>query len=833
MEKEFDKKIHFEDIINVKQVLFQILKYWKIYLFFILLFLWLAYEYNKRQQNIYELDTLISVKDEQNPFFTTNMSLVFNWGGPSDKVNTIITTFKSRKHNEKVLRDLKLYIKYFTEGKYFDIDIFGKAPFEVVPKETEYQAIGIPIKIKFLSDNEFELSYAPEKDIDKIKFFNYSTETSKKESYDPEILNFSKVFKTGEEINTPLFKGKILRIPENHLNVGKDYYFKFLNFHSLVDSYRKLYVDNFKDNTSMIILKKKGKNPLKIQDYLNTSVRILQEKLLRDKNSFATNTIRFIDSTLTLLKKDLRQSGLRLQEFQKNKKEFALDNPSENLYVQLLSLDKEKSMLETQRLYYKSLLDYLKNNNFSRIPSPSIAGITDPLIIENTKKLTELSIQREEMKKIMTPGSVALREIDTEIENIKQVLWGSTQSALNNLQKQLLYVQQKINRLEAKLNKLPSEIKQFIDLKREYEIKDQIYSYLLQKRNEVNIVKASNQSNLKILDEAKYTGQKPIAPKRKINYLIGLMLALFLPTLFLLIKILNDDTIKDEVDVKRLTPVNILGIIFHYTSDKIMPVIEESVGSRLREAFSILRTNIRLMLPPQQNKAKTILITSTVSGEGKTFIASNLAAINALSKQKTLLLEFDIRKPKAYQHFNLDRTLPGITDFIENKNLSIDDVIRPTGIDNLDIILAGSKASTVTKEIAGILEDERIEELINTLKEKYDYIFIDTAPIGLVPDTLILNQYADMMLYVVREGFTKRSYLNVLNEYLKNKILKNVGIVYNDYKIDLVKKYVYQSKYTYAYTKDGYNIYAVRPQNIRKKLKYKIKNFITKWKRKI
>jgi len=829
-----DKKIEIQELINVKLVFFHLIKKWKWYLFFLLLSLWIAHEYNKRQQNIYELDTLISVKDEQNPFFTSNMSLIFNWGGPSDKVNTIMTIFKSRRHNEKVVRKLKLYIQYYKQGKYYPVDLYGKAPFEVKPRPNTFQALGIPFKIKILSPEKFKLSYEINKKTDRIKLFNYDTEESRVAEVTPELRKFEGEFRFGEEIDLPVFHGTIEKVPGRKYSPDEEYYFRFKGFYGTVNSFRRLNVSNFKKNSSMIQLKKRGKNPLKIQDYLNTSVRILQEKLLRDKNSFATNTLRFIDSTLQYLKQDLQQSNRRLQEFQRNKAEFALDNPSENLYSQLVELDKEKSVLEAQKLYYQSLLEYINNDNLSKIPSPSIVGITDPLIIENTRKLTELAIQKEQMNQIMNPNSMVMNELEEQINNVKQVLRNSTQSALWNLTKQLSFVQQKINRLERKLNRLPSELKQFIDLKREYEIKDQIYSYLLQKRNEVNIVKASNQSNLKILDEAKYTGQAPIAPKKKINYITALLLALFLPTLFFVLKFFNDDTIQDETQVKKITPVKIVGTIFHYDGKDAMPVLHESVGSRMREAFSILRTNIRLMLPSKKDEAKTVLVTSTMSGEGKTFVSSNLAAINAMSKQKTVLLEFDIRKPKAYQYFNLDKNRPGLVDYIENKNLELDKVILPTGIENLDIILAGKDAPDIKKEIAGLLEDQRVEELMRELKKRYDYIFIDTPPIGLVPDTLILNQYADLMLYLVREGLSKRSYLYILNEYLNNRLIKNVGIVYNNYKLDLIKKYVYQSKYSYAYTKDGYKIYSTQKRNIpgtlRRKIKHLLKNI---WKIKL
>jgi len=805
--KLFDTADH---LINVKYVIFSLIKKWKYYLAFILIALFIAHEYNKRQQNIYELSTLISVKDEQNPFFTTNMSLIFNWGGPSDKVNTIMTIFKSRKHNEKVVRKLKLYIRYYKKGKYYDIDLYGKTPFRVEPDENRYQALNVPFAVQILSPEEYRLSYEIDKKKERIKLFNYAAEKDTVIDITPQLRKFDGTFRFGEKVDIPLFHGKIVLLPGKKIDTNETYYFEFKNFYGTVNSFRNLNVSNFKKSSSMILLKKRGKNPIKLQDYLNTSVDILRDKLLKDKNSFATNTIKFIDSTLQYLKQDLQLSGSKLEEFQKNKTELVLDNPSQNLYNQLMELDKQKSVLEAQKLYYQSLLNYINNDQLTTIPSPSIVGIEDPLIIENTRKLTELAIKREEMKNIMNPNSIVMEELDNQITNVTRALVSATQSALENLNKQLRYIQQKINLLEQKLNRLPAEFKQYIDLKREYEIKDEIYSYLLQKRNEVNIVKASNQPNLRVLDEAKYTGQAPIAPKKSTNYITALMVALLLPTLFFLFKILTDDTIQDETQVRKMTPAKIVGTIFHYEGKEFLPVLHETIGSRLREAFSILRTNLRLLLPQKSEKGKTVLVTSTTSGEGKTFISSNLAAINAMSNQKTVLLEFDIRKPKAYQYFGLDKNTPGIVDFIENKNLDIHQIIQPSGIENLDIILAGQNAVYIDKEIAGILEDNRVKELLEKLKEKYDYIFIDTPPIGLVPDTLILNQYADLMLYIVREGFSKRSYLDVLNEYIQNNLIRNVGIVYNGYQISMIKKYVYQSKYTYAYTKDGYGTYQNR-----------------------
>ncbi|NPA46095.1 MAG: polysaccharide biosynthesis tyrosine autokinase [Chlorobi bacterium] len=798
----------FKEVINLKLVFLKILKYWYVYLLAVLLGFVIAHEYNKRQANIYQLDTLISVKDESNPYFTSNMSLVFNWGGPSDKVNTIITLLKSRGHNESLVRKLKYYITYYRKGKYFDTDIYGRSPFRVEDDPGAFQAVDVPFKITFTGPDTFVLETEIAKDTKNIKLFNYATEQSKTIPWDGK--NLKKTYRLGEHIDTPFFHGRITAVEGQQPETGKPYYFKFRNFHSVVNRYRNLYVGSYKKNSSMVILKLKGRNKKKIQDYLNTSVDVLSQKLLRDKNSFATNTINFIDTTLNVLKNELVQSGKRLEKFQQNKMEFALDNPSEALYNQLLDLDRQKQSIASKRLYYRTLQDYMDSNRFKEIPSPSVVGIDDPMILSNTKKLAELAIKREQLQQVLGPGAAPLQELNNEMANVKKALQNSIRSALSNLDKQESFVQARINKLERKLNTLPAELKRFIDLKRDYQIKDQIYSYLLQKRNEVNIIKASNLSGVKIIDSAKDTGQGPVAPNRKINYLLALMLALIIPSLIILVFSFVDDKIHDIEEVRNLTKLRIIGTIFHSdnASKNKLPVLSDQAGTHIRESFSTLRTNLRFQLPVRKGKGNVVIVTSTTSGEGKTFVSSNLAAINALSNQKTAILEFDVRKPKSHHFFTVDERRPGITDYILNEQLTPADIVRPTHeVENLDLVLAGTPVDNATRDISGLLESERLQELFDYLLENYKMIIIDSPPLGLVPDALILNRFADYMLYVVRENYSKRNFLKVIDEYVENGEIPNVGIVYNDYRIDMIKKYGYQSKYVYTYNKYGYKKY--------------------------
>ncbi len=219
-----------------------------------------------------------------------------------------------------------------------------------------------------------------------------------------------------------------------------------------------------------------------------------------------------------------------------------------------------------------------------------------------------------------------------------------------------------------------------------------------------------------------------------------------------------------------------------------------------------------MQLPKNIQGGKVIIITSTTAGEGKTFVSTNLAAINAMSKQKTVLLEFDLRKPKSHKYFvGINDNYPGITTFFKQEHLQPGDIIQKTDINGLDFILAG-KAFPEREDLSALLESDRIKELMEYLRSKYDYIIIDSPPLGLVPDALTIYPLTDFMLYIVREGHTKTSYLEDINDYYKNKEIEHVGIVYNDYKVDILKKYAYKSKYTYV---DKYKYgYGAQPRKV-------------------
>jgi len=780
----FDESVNFD----IKILLLKLLAHWKWFLATLALGFIIAYYINVRKQNIYELDNYVTIKEENNPFFTSNMSLVFNWGGVSDKVNLVITTLKSRGHNEKVVDKLKSYIQYQKKGAYYPINLYDKKPFIFEPDLNNFHVINVPITIKILDDEHFKLSFNPEKEPVTLYDYQHKKRETKK------LKPFSQTFNFGQKINLDFLSGTFKRNPLESFDPGATYYLKFKDFNQVVMDYQnRLNVKPKDKNSSILILKLKGTNKAEIVDYLNTTTGLLQKQILDDKNKFAINTIKFIDSTLKFIQTDLSTAAKELKNFVKNKSVLNLDDPTARLFEKVSDLDQKKSTINLKQVYYQHLLSYLNNKtNYESLPAPTVVGIDDPTIIDKVSKITQLAIQRKNELTHFQPDAPIIQKLNLEIESLRQSLLQTVKSALKALDLESGILHKKMQKLNGQINQLPEEKQILLGLKRKYELKQEVYNTLLQKRNEAGIVKASNVSDLKIIDTAKDVGQKPVAPNRKINYLIALLIGLLLPALLITTLVFLDNKVHDISEVENLTDTPILGQIYHWDKKGQLPVLEYK-DDIVSESFRSLRSALRFMFP-QKKKANTVLITSSISGEGKTFVSSNLAIVQAISNKKTVVLEFDLRKPKFKQYFKeADASNKGLSNYLSGMVTDIDDIIVHTDIDNLDLILAG----TIPPNPSELILNDYTAKLFEELAQKYDQIIIDTPPLGLVSDAMELQKYADITIFIVREDHTIKSHIKDIDE--RKKMIKNIGIIYNDFKVNMFKKYGYSNKYGYGY----------------------------------
>jgi polysaccharide biosynthesis transport protein len=770
---------------DFKGFLLKIGSYWKWFILSLLITFTIAYQVNIRKEKIYAMDTLISVKEENNPLFTSNTSLVFNWGGTSDQVQTISTTLQSRSHNELVVDKLQYYIGYLAQGKYNLVDAYGAVPFYVNIDKNKGQIVGSLIGIKFLSENEYEI---------RIPFAGNSVSliTYKDNSYSQTSVvpgDFVKRYKVGQAVALPFLNWK-LQIEENPgIYKGNEYFVQFSDFDGTVSGYRGINVRSDDKGGSIITLGMQGTNKARMVEYLNATVRMLIKSQLDSKNQFATSTIRFIDSTLVAMEAQLKETTNELKSFRSGKNIYDIEEGGAKFSGQILEFDVKKDEITRKTAYYNSLRAYLKNSvDYSKLPAPSVAGIEDPNIVVNVSKLIALSTQRSEMAYAVKSEKI-FKDFDNQMEAIKKVLMENIATAKTALQYDLAMVNSKINETESTIKQLPEDQQELIKIKRKYDLSDNIYSTFLQKRSEADIVKAANLSDIHFIDPAKDIGGGLIGPRTSVNYVLALFLGLLIPLLFVFAIFFINNSIQNTEDISKLTQIPLIGVI-GLSKDSSDLAVYNKPKSALSESFRAIRSSLQFLYKQQKlDGAKTLMITSSVSGEGKTFCTLNIATVFALSEKKTVIIGLDLRKPKLFDEFDLTNEVGVVNYLIKQK--TVDEIINHTPIPFLDVITSGP----IPPNPAEMIMSDGMKELIEELKHKYDYIILDTPPVGLVSDALELAQYCDVTLYIVRQNFTKKDMITLLNNRVKRGELNNTSIILNGFQ----NKAKYGAGYGYGY----------------------------------
>jgi polysaccharide biosynthesis transport protein len=768
----------------------RLLGYWYWFLICLLITFTIAYQVNVRKEKIYGISTTIAYKEENNPFFTANTSLVFNWGGTSDQVQTLITTIKSRSHNEIVVDKLNYYIEYLKQGKYNLEDVYGAIPFEVTIDKNKFQLFNQLINIKFVSANEYEI-YIP-----------FETNTASVINYNSIAINqvavpvgdFKRRYKIGQQVILPFLNFKL----NGSSALNDSFLIRFSDFNQTVNKYQQINIDVDDKSSSILQLNLQGTNKARMVDYLNGTIKVLINRQLEAKNQFATNTIAFIDSTLIAMESQLKDTENELKQFGKGKNIFEIELGGEKFTSQISELDIEKDVINRKISYYNTLKNYLVNStDYAKLPAPSVAGIEDPNILSNVSKLTALSAERAELS-YLVKNDKRFKDFDVQMDALKNVLLENIASAKAAMQYDIALVNKKIAATEINIRRLPEQQQELVKINRKYDLNKNVYNSFLEKRSEADIVRAANLSDIQFIDPAKDIGGGLLGPKTTINYIIAFFLGFIIPFMLIFILTLLDNTIKNTDDIDRMTKIPILGVIGKNQTSSNLAVFERP-KSALAESFRIVRSSLQFLYKKQQEGSKTLMITSSISGEGKTFCSMNIATVFALSEKKTVIVGLDLRKPKLFSDFNIDNNVGAVNYLIGQKNL--DEITRKTAIKFLDVIPSGPIPPNPSELIMG----ESMKEMLQELKKKYDYIILDTPPVGLVSDALELTEYCDVTLYVVRQNFTKRDMLGLVNNKHKRGELNNISIIFNGF--ENKAKYGYGSGYGYGYGEytEGYH----------------------------
>lgn len=803
---------------DFKGYLFKLLSYWPMFVTSLAIAFGVAYWNNVRMLPIYQQKTMISIKDDQNPFFTSNTSLTFNWGGTTDKVNTAIITLKSRSHNEKVVDRLQYYLSYLRDGKYQIEDAYKEVPFSIVVDTTGYQLLDHPVTIEFRDSVTFSVSTVFEDRGYRLQ--NYGSKEIQSRYFG--ASSFNQEFKLGEKIDTPFMHITVL--PNRFIQVipGKVYYITFRNFDNVVKEFLKINVQPEGKGGSVLNLRLNGVNKSKLVDYLNTSVSVLSEDMLDRKNLFATKTIRFIDSSLAQKSQELLGVENELNTFRDKNAIFDLNVEGKEINDKLNQLDLRRESIDQEINYYNTLESYLlSRSDYSNVPAPSVAGITEASIISGVGRIVSLAEDRNKLQYSYKEGAPVFADIDRQIDAVKNVLIENINSSKGLKNSEIRTINNDIRYYEGQIKALPKEQQELLKIERRYNLSQGSYNLFLSKRNEAGLVKAANVSDVLVIDKAKDTGGGQIGPNTRLNYIMALLLGLLVPVVLVFFRFFLDNSIHTPKDIEKLTKIPFIGAVGKSRSKGNLTVLKEP-KSAVSESFRSIRSSLQFLYRKQGIKgAKTVLITSSVSGEGKTFCSINIASVFALSGKKTILVGLDLRKPKIFGDFKIDNK-KGVVNFLINDS-ELRNIIQRTGIEHMDVITSGP----VPPNPSELLMNERMDVLMDELKETYDYIILDSPPIGLVTDSLELVRFADATLYVVRQNYTKKGMFSLINDKYKNKEISNISIVLNYF--EEKAKYGYGYEYGYGY---GYGNYSkgYHDNSKRSSLKRRFKRIVKKLK---
>lgn len=771
-----------EETLDLKKYFFLFLSNWYWIAFCVFSGIFVSYLVNRYSEQVYSISTSVLVEGTDSRRIGPNTQALMrelNIMRPQKKLENEIGMLKSYSFARRTIDELPDFlVTYVSVGRrgIAESKMYKRSPFTVELDPNFENKTGYPVNVSFINENEYRLEINDGMGVDQIMKFG--------QPFKNEYFSFTINLRDAESYT----RSKTI----------KKYYFTINSPHQLALSYRsKLSVDLIDKNGTILILSSSGYVAQQEVDYLNKLVEIYIRSGLEDKALIANNTILFIDEQLHQLNDSLRKAELILQNFRAGKGIIDLSIEGTAILERLEGLYTEKNIMNLQLEYFKYLEGYLKSKKSSKeLVSPASIGMEDESLLETVRQHNKLQLERDALLLSVKPENIQVVRIEQSIASLTAQLYDKLEGmrAINAIRQK--EVDRRINEQESSLRLLPVTERELINMERKFNVHEKFFTYLREKRIEAGIAKASNIADNKVIDTAMAEMAVPIKPNKKYNYLIGLMFGFLLPIGVIFIFDQLNNSIQDPSIITRKTRVPLIGTIGHNPYESFLPVFHYPRSS-FSESFRALRTNLDFMLDVDDKKV--ILISSTISGEGKSFVASNLAISMALLGKKTALLGLDLRKPKIQTLFNVDNSR-GISTYLIGRN-SIDDIIFTSEVPNLYILPAGPIPPNPAELIAG----KKLDDFFTVLKNNFDFIIVDSPPVAVVTDAVLIGRLCDITLFVLRHRYSSRNVLSLVEEISQSKSIKNMALLLNDFKKPRGYGYGYSYGYGYNYGYDGSN----------------------------
>ena len=757
-----------EDIegLDLKQILSRILANWYWIALSVLVCLACANLYIRYKTPNYKISARVLVNDEKKGAgLSGGGDLLGDLGGLLGTKSTVdneAEILKTRYLMEQVVKDMNLNITYYRKGTLKKVELY-ESPYQVKVVAAADTIKATDVEVSFLKNNQVAVSADG---IDTLVALDRSF-----------TIPFVGVVQ--------VIKGSAVPV------LDEKYAFNIMSVDSKVIALMDAITVEVKNKQVTIIdLSLTHAIPKKGEDILSKLIEKYVQANLTDKNEVADSTVKFIQNRLAYIGGELGGLEGNIQNFKQENNLADMTEQSKLLVQTTGQYVNDLGKIETQISILKSLQDYLKDEGKNKRVLPSSLIPADLVFNGAVEKYNSLTLERARRLIGVTEANPGIQLMDKEIANARADIESNISTTLDGFLITRNRINGQMKKAEGQVRNVPKVERNYLNLARQQQIKQELYIFLMQKSEETAISKTSNIANSKTIDPPK-SEVKPFSPKRMVVYLFGLVAGLVIPLGLMYVKDLLNDKIQTKEDIIRITPVPIIGEISHDEGNDNM-VVANSSRSAISEQFRALRTNLSFFF--KNSDEKVILLTSSMSGEGKSFVAINLGQILALTGKKVLLMELDLRKPGLSAKLEISNPI-GFTNYVTSPELTSNDIVKPLKIqENLFVVSSGP----IPPNPAELLLSERTKTLMQELKQQFDYIIIDAPPVGIVTDAQLLASYSDVCLYLVRQNYTLKQQLNIVDDLSKSQKMKGLSIVVNDIKAT--------KGYGYGYSYGNYDV---------------------------
>lgn len=750
-QNKFNQNSSSEDIINIREILLKYIRRWYWFVLSVIIAFIIAFLFIRSSEVKYQIQSVILLRNDESSTGISQMAMMESLGfnGISKEVEDEIQVISSKKIIKQAVDSLDLQVEYFEKDGLRYVKKYKNAPFK------------ISLSKEFLDSLTYTINL-----IVKESGGTYKVEVEAKNRFkaDYKLANIQEPFLTP----AGRFNFLATALPK------KETKYKVIvhPIKNLVENYsERLSVGTINKQSNAIKLSIIESNIQMAEDLLNKVVELYNLDAIVDKNIIARNTANFIHERLGIITKELFDVESDVENYKRSNKLTDLSSEA-TLYLETASTyEKKLTELETQLNMVNSVENYIKSSKNADALIPANVITDDPSLAKSIQEYNMAVLERMKLAQTANVKNPALMQVDMQIAALKSNVLASVASVKSGIQIARNDVLRQGAQFNSKIRSVPTQERQFLEIKRQQEIKQNLYLFLSQKREETALSLASTAPAARTIDRA-YASLEPVAPKGRIIYLVALMIGLLIPFLYIYLKDLFNNKIEDSKEFQRLMKAPFLGSIGTSRESETV-IVTEGKTTPIVEMFRLVRTNLQFIIGGK--KSPVILVTSSLSGEGKSFISINLAMSLALMKKKVLVMGMDIRNPMLGEYLHLPQN-KGMTIYLSDSSVDPTEIILPSGWhDYLDVVPAGP----VPPNPAELIMNPRLDAFIAYAKERYEYIVVDTAPIGMVSDTYLLNRIADNSIFVARQNHTPKDATILINEVYEENRLHGMGVVLN------------------------------------------------------